>query len=58
MAKTRLNELFEKELRIVSIGVDTFYMDMKGQGVNTIHVDWKPVAGGNEKLAGMLSMLK
>lgn len=58
MEKTRLNELFEKELRIVSLGVDAFYLDMKQQGFSTIHVDWKPVAGGNEKLASMLSLLK
>lgn len=58
MEKTKLNELFEKELRIVSLGVDAFYLDMKRQGFSAIHVDWKPVAGGNEKLAKMLSMLK
>ncbi len=58
MAKSRLNELFEKELIIVSLGVDTFYQDMKKQGFSTIHVDWKPVAGGNEKLANMLSLLE
>ena len=28
------------------------------QDIEVIHVDWKPVAGGNKKLAGMLGMLK
>lgn len=55
---SKLNELFEKELIVVNFGIESFFEDLKSQEVKAIHVDWKPVAGGNKKLASMLDMLK
>ena len=60
----QINKLFGEKLHMVNIGVETFYQDMLSQkeagtqDIEVIHVDWKPVAGGNKKLAGMLGMLK
>lgn len=65
----QINELFAKKLHMVNIGVETFYDDMKSQkeapaddpvhqDIELVHVDWKPVAGGNRELAGLLDMLK
>ena len=60
----QINKLFGEKLHMVNIGVETFYQDMLSQkeagtqDIEVIHVDWKPVAGGNNKLAGMLGMLK
>ncbi len=54
----KLNELFQKELVVVNFGIDSFYEDLKSQKVQAAQVDWKPAAGGNKKLAGMLDLLK
>ena len=60
----QINKLFGEKLHMVNIGVETFYQDMLSQkeagtqDIEVLHVDWKPVAGGNKKLAGMLGMLK
>lgn len=55
---SKLNELFKKELKVVNFGIESFYEDLKSQKKEAVHVNWKPVAGGNKKLAGMLDLLK
>ena len=55
---SKLNELFKNELIVVNFGIESFFEDLKSQDVKAVHVDWKPVAGGNKKLAGMLDLLK
>lgn len=55
---SKLNELFKKELIVVNFGIESFYDDLKKQDVQALHMDWKPAAGGNKKLAGMLDLLK
>ena len=54
----KVNELFNKELKIINMGIESFYTDLKEQKVKVIHVDWRPVAGGNKKLSSLLSKLK
>ncbi len=55
---SKLNELFQKELVVVNFGIEAFYEDLKKQDVKAVQVEWKPAAGGNKKLAGMLDLLK
>lgn len=55
---SKVNELFSKELKVVNIGLESFYSDLKKQEVSVIHVKWRPSAGGNKKLASLLSRLK
>lgn len=55
---SKINELFKKELHIVNFGIESFFEDMKKQDYEVIHVDWKPVAGGDKKLASMLDLLR
>ncbi|MBO5070331.1 MAG: fdrA domain protein [Roseburia sp.] len=54
----QVNELFSKEIKVVNIGIQGFYEDLKKNHVPTVHMNWKPVAGGNKKMAGLLSKLK
>lgn len=54
MSANKLNTLFEKKLEIVNFGIKSFYDDNKKQNVPSVHVDWKPVAGGNKELASVL----
>ena len=55
---SKVNELFKTDLKVINIGLESFYSDLKEQEVPVIHVNWRPVAGGNKKLASLLSRLK
>ena len=53
-----MNELFTKELVVINMGLESFYEDLKNQGVSTAHVQWKPAAGGDKKMSSLLGRLK
>ena len=53
-----VNELFEKDLKVINIGLKSFYNDLKTQNIQAVHVNWKPRAGGNKKMANLLDRLK
>lgn len=55
---SKINELFAQELSVVNFGVESFYQDLVKQNKSAVHVDWKPVAGGDKKVAGCLRELK
>jgi hypothetical protein len=50
----RINELFKQKVSAINLGAETFKEDLKLQEVETIHVGWKPPAGGNAALAEAL----
>ena len=54
----RINELFQQELKIINMGLESFNEDLKKQNIKTIRVDWKPPARGNEKMISLLDKLK
>ena len=54
---SKLNELFQKDLHVVNFGIESFYDDLKSQNVSAVHVDWKPVAGGDQATAANLRKL-
>jgi FdrA protein len=51
-------ETLHKPLAAVNVGLESFYTSLLGQGASAVHVDWRPPAGGNEKLAGILARMK
>jgi hypothetical protein len=53
----KINELFRSELSAVNMGLDGFADILARQGVAVARVDWKPPAGGNRKIAELLSRL-
>lgn len=55
---SKLNELFRKDLHVVNFGIEAFYQDLKKQSKPAIHVDWKPIAGGDKETAKSLRLLK
>lgn len=55
---SKVNELFKKDLKVINLGLESFYRDLKNQKVEVVQVDWKPSAGGNKKLASLLSKIK
>ena len=42
----------------LNVGLESFYDSLTSQGAAAVHVDWKPPAGGNERLAEILAKMK
>jgi FdrA protein len=42
----------------INIGLETFYTSLSEQGVEVVHVDWRPPAGGDEKLMSILEKMR
>ncbi len=53
----KIEKLFKNDLSVINVGIRSFHDDFKEQGVKSIHVNFKPPAGGNKKLASLLSKL-
>jgi FdrA protein len=51
-------DLLQLPLAAVNVGLESFYESVRAQGAAAIHVDWRPPAGGNEKLAALLNKMK
>jgi FdrA protein len=45
-------------LAAINVGLESFYESLISQGAQAVHVDWRPPAGGNEKLASLLAKMK
>jgi len=55
---TKINELFQEELKIINMGLQSFNENLKKQNTKTVQVNWKPPAGGNKKMLSLLDKLK
>ncbi len=42
----------------INVGLESFYESLLGQGAQAVQVEWRPPAGGNEKLASILARMK
>lgn len=51
-------ENLKKPLSVINVGLESFAANMKDQGAPCVHVEWKPPAGGNEKLMDILQKMK
>jgi FdrA protein len=45
-------------LAAINVGVESFFDSLTAQGAACVQVDWKPPAGGNERMAALLARLK
>ncbi len=50
-------ELLSSGLTVINVGVESFARELEGHGVAGLHVEWSPPAGGDAKLADLLSRL-
>lgn len=48
----------KKPMAAINVGLESFAANLKAQEAPYVHVDWKPPAGGNEKLMGILERMK
>lgn len=50
-----LKDFFGKKVKVINLGIASFADDLRKQGVETIHTDWRPPAGGNKKIQALLT---
>jgi len=51
-------EQLNQPLAAINVGLESFYDSLISQGAQAVHVEWRPPAGGNEKLANLLAKMK
>ena len=49
--------LLGSNLSVINVGLDKFAIELADHGVPVVHLDWKPPAGGDPKLAALLSKM-
>ncbi len=52
------NTLLADPPRVINIGLELFAVNLASQGANVVHVRWSPPAGGDSKLASLLTKLR
>jgi FdrA protein len=57
MPELRPKPLLGVPLNVINIGLEGFAKELEGLRVPVMHVAWKPPAGGDVKLADLLSKL-
>ncbi|HEY4390576.1 MAG TPA: acyl-CoA synthetase FdrA, partial [Paenibacillus sp.] len=51
-------ELLSSKPKVVNIGLKKFANTINSYGGQTVQYDWRPIAGGNERMRKILSLLK
>jgi hypothetical protein len=55
--KSSEKSILTEKLKVVNIGISTFADDLRSQGVEVVHLDWKPPAGGDIEMLKLLEKL-
>ena len=50
--------LLRPPLAAINVGLESFAESLHSQGAEAVHVDWRPPAGGNERLMAILERMK
>ena len=50
------DDLLNQPLRVINLGLELFAQELDAAGVEVVHVDWRPPAGG-AKVAALLAEL-
>lgn len=51
------NDLLNKELDIINVGLKLFHEAAVDQGAKSVHVDWRPPAAEDEEVDDLLALL-
>lgn len=49
--------IFDAELSVINLGIETFADDLRDAGIDVVHVDWRPPCAGDADLACLLAGL-
>lgn len=55
--ETPAARLLVSPVRVINVGLESFADDLRQVGVAVTQVEWRPPAGGDEKLAALLAKL-
>jgi hypothetical protein len=53
-----INALFDQDLSVVNLGLESFAENLRNENVKAVQVQWKPPAGGNREIALFLDKLE
>jgi len=51
-------EVLRQPLAAINVGLESFTESLQAQGASVVHVDWRPPAGGDERLMAILERMK
>ncbi len=51
-------EAFHAPFAAINVGLESFAESLQAQGASVVQVDWRPPAGGNERLMALLAKMK
>jgi hypothetical protein len=54
---SKINELLEKPLVVINVGLMKFAENLEKQQVEVVQVDWVPPAGGDKEMMDLLGKL-
>ncbi len=54
----RIVRLFREELVVINMGLDTFADALSREEVKVLQMNWRPPAGGNQRLIALLERLE
>jgi FdrA protein len=52
-----VQRLLTDDVKVVNVGLEGFVGDLRECGIEVVHVDWSPPAGGDPKMAALLAKL-
>jgi len=55
--KSSSPDLFQQPLKVINLGLEVFADNLRADGIEVIHVDWRPPAGGDVRLVNILAAL-
>lgn len=53
----KINELFNQDLMVINMGLESFAENLRREKVRVLQMGWKPPAGGDKKLVSLLAKL-
>ncbi len=56
--KPPIPKIFDEPLKVVNLGLAMFADNLRAENIDVIHVDWRPPAGGDARLANILAALE
>ncbi len=54
----KVPDLLKSEIKVVNMGLQSFYESLQDQEVSSVHMEWKPPAGGKKELMEILKKLR
>jgi FdrA protein len=57
-APVALDRFIQQPFAAINVGLESFYASLVGQGAAAVQVDWRPPAGGDDRLMAILAKMK